>query len=307
VRILQELPQEPPPEGSVVTLGVFDGVHLGHRHLIGRAVEAARRRGIRSAVLTFTNHPQTVLRGKVPIGYITSVPERVRLLQGLGPDMVLPVTFDLPLSRLGARDFLGLLLERLRMRHLVVGPDFALGHRREGDVPTLERLGREMGFTLEVVPPLYLGEVLVRSTAVRQALVRGDVSLAARLLGRPFALEGEVAPGRGRGRHLGFPTANLEVDPCRVVPGDGVYATWAYVEGERLPSATSIGSRPTFNEEQRTVETYIMDLRGDLYGHPLRLEFVRRLRGQVRFESPQALQAQIERDVARARAALEEG
>jgi riboflavin kinase/FMN adenylyltransferase len=293
---------------SALTIGVFDGVHLGHRHLISRLREVAGRSGRLSGVLTFNNHPASVLRPDFLGRYLTSLDDRLCLLAELGPDLVLPVSFDLDLSRLAAREFVALLQDRLLMKDLVVGPDFAMGHNREGDAETLADLGSEMGFTLHVVEPLLddAGHA-IRSTHVRDTLAEGDISTASELLGRNFTLRGVVESGEGRGGPLGFPTANLGVRDGMAVPADGIYATWGLIAGDRHMAATSIGVRPTFGKGQRTIEAFVLDYEGDLYGQQIGLEFVSRLRPEIMFDSGQELQEQVRQDVAETRAVLEGG
>lgn len=303
--IHQELSGVGPHQETVLTIGVFDGVHLGHQCLLQRLVQKAQHEGRRSAVLTFRTHPRSVIQRGTVVRCITSTEERLRLLRDMGVDLVIPVTFDQEVAQLRARQFAQLLMDRLGMRGLVVGPDFAMGNRREGDIPTLRRLGQEMGFSVEVVEARHIGDIPVRSSVIRQTLESGDVTLATRLLGRPFRLDGAVTRGRGRGRALGFPTANLDVDPIRLIPGDGVYATWAYIDDQRHPSATNVGTRPTFGEVDRTVETYLLDFNDDLYGSRVQVEFVRRLRDELRFDSPEALRIQMEKDVVEARSTLQ--
>ena len=304
MRIDGELAQVSPDRDSVVTVGVFDGVHLGHQHLISSAVEEARRSDRLSIVATFRNHPRSVLSTGFTPRYITGPEERVRLIEEVGADLVVPVTFDREMSELSARDFLELLMRRLRMRTLVVGPDFALGREREGDVDKLRSLNLEMGFSLSVVDLLENGGQPIRSTTVRQAVAEGAMPLVRSLLGRPFTLDGRIGRGAGRGREMGFPTANLEVAPDRAMPADGIYAAWALFGGRRHMAATSIGTRPTFEETDRTVEAFLLDFHGDLYGHDLRLEPVRRLRDEIRYESVEALKEQIAKDIEETKAAL---
>ena len=304
MKILQELPSAPPPSDTYLTIGVFDGVHLGHQYLLEQVNDQAHRADALSGAVTFLNHPRQVLQPAFQAQYLTSADERLRLLKGAGLDLVAPVTFDLPLSQLSAHDFLDLLVKRLRMRGLVVGPDFALGRGREGNVARLQELADEMGFRLEVVAPQSLGNVLIRSTTVRQALSEGAVDQARELLGRRFSLDGAVVHGESRGRELGFPTANISVSAGRVVPPDGVYATWVIVGDHRLPSATNIGVRPTFGDNDRTVETYILDFDEDLYGRSITIEFVHRLRDELAFESIEALKEQMAKDVDETRALL---
>lgn len=304
MQIRKELSQLSIDRDSVLTIGVFDGVHRGHQHLIGHLVRKAARTNRLAGVLTFRNHPASVLRPEFKPHYITSLDERVRLLRQLGVSFVAPVTFDLELSHLGARDFIALLQRHLRMKGLVIGPDFALGHKREGDAPALTAMGKEMGFSVNVVKALEEGGEPVRSTVIRRALAEGDVARVAAMLGRSFALNGRVVSGAGRGRALGFPTANLATPPEMAIPGDGIYATWACLDDGRYMAATSIGTRPTFGDNERAIEAFLLDFSGDLYGQDVRLEFVQRLRGQVKYDTAQALKEQVDRDVAQTRAIL---
>ena len=290
---------------AAVTIGVFDGVHRGHRHVLGRLGEVARLNGRTSIVLTFRNHPASVLRPGFDARYLTTPGDRLRLIREAGVDLLVPITFDLELSRLTAREFAVLLSSRLGMRDLVVGPDFAMGRDRQGDVEALTRLGDELGFALHVVAPLQddTGRP-IRSTHVRDALSRGDVAAAAELLGRNYTLSGTVVAGRGRGGPLGFPTANLDVPAGMAVPADGIYAAWARFGCERRMAAVSIGVRPTFDDGGHTIEAFILDFDGDLYGREVGLEFAGWLRPEARFDTVEALREQIRRDVADARDAL---
>ncbi len=307
VRAFEELSEVHPPADTVLTIGVFDGVHRGHRHLIQQVRQEAKARGCLAGVVTFRNHPRLVLRPATPLTLLVTLEERLRLLQAQGLELVVPITFDLELSRVRARQFCAELQDRLRMRALVVGPTFVMGFQREGTPPVLQQLGQEMGFGVRVVEPLMEGEEMVSSSALRRTLQEGNVAKASHYLGHPFALEGMVVHGDGRGRDLGFPTANLEVAPGLTVPGDGVYATWASVEGDgRWKAATSIGVRPTFGEGQRTIEAFLIGYQGDLYQHRLRLEFTHRLRDELRFDSVDALVRQMHEDVHRAEGLLDD-
>ena len=288
----------------LATIGVFDGVHRGHQHLLRTLRDDAASRGARSAAITLRQHPVTVLRPEVSVPYVCSLEDRLALL-GREVDLALPLTFDRELSMLRPGEFITLLRTALDLQGLVVGPDFAMGHNREGTVPVLRALGGEMGFSLHAVDALDLeGLGVVSSTAIRRALDDGRVEEAARLLGRPFALCGVVEPGEGRGRGLGFPTANLSIEPLLTVPGDGVYASWVWVGDVRRPAAASIGVRPTFGGERRAVEAHILDFSEELYGAEVRLEFVAHLRGQETFESAHGLIAQMHQDVDRTRRVL---
>ena len=257
-----------------------------------------------SGVLTFVNHPRSVLVPDTCISYITSVEDRLTLLKEAGIDMVIPLHFDMELSRLRAHEFTGLLQERLRMAGLVMGYNFAMGYKREGTPETLATIGNEQGFFVNVVDAVSVEGGRVSSTVIRNSVTAGDVAGASELLGRPFSLCGKVVVGDGRGKTLGFPTANLDFSEDRLAPGNGVYATWACVGDDRYMAATNVGVRPTFGENERTVEAFLLDFDGDLYGKDITLEFVGRLRDELRFESAEALVTQMHVDVEQARETL---
>ncbi|MFC4115851.1 bifunctional riboflavin kinase/FAD synthetase [Nonomuraea zeae] len=290
---------------SVVTIGVYDGVHRGHQRVVERAVGIARERGLRSVAVTFEPHPDEVVRPGAHPQRLTSLRRRAELLTGLGVDEVDVVEFTLDLSRTSAGDFVqNVLGERLRAAVVVVGEDFRFGQGASGDVEILRTLGDKYDFEVETVPSLDA----ISSTAIRESLVRGDVEGAADRLGRPHRVEGVVVRGYQRGRQLGFPTANVETPQHTAIPADGVYAGWlecvpvanlpTLYEGERWPAAISVGTNPTFEGVPRTVEAYALD-RDDLelYGAHVAVEFAARLRGNTRFDSIDALIAQIHADV----------
>ena len=291
--------------GSALAIGVFDGVHRGHQRLIAKVRQEAADKGCAAGVVTFRNHPDSVFNPDFKPRYITALDERVRLIEGLGVDFVVPVTFDRAVAGIRARDFAGMLTRRLGMRALVAGPDFAMGYKREGDVATLAKIGAEMGFSVSVVDLVSEGEAAVRSTNIRQALAAGDVSSVAKQLGRNYAMSGVVVSGEKRGRTLGFPTANLEVGGDMAIPANGIYATRAFVDGECHMAATSIGTRPTFDGKGRTIEAFLLGFDNILYNKELRLEFVSRLRDELKFDSVDALLKQMELDVEETRAILQ--
>ena len=293
-----------PSKGTVLTIGTFDGVHVGHQRLLGRLNGMAASGGLLSGVLTFRNHPRLVLNPEVRLPYITTLEERVALLQAQGVDLVISVDFTRELSLLKASEFVALLSGSLKMQGLVVGPDFALGHRREGDLPTLKRLEGELGFWVEAVDPVLKGESVIKSSVIRSLITQGDVETSGGMLGRRYSLTGLVVEGERRGRTLGFPTANLALDPDLVIPADGIYATWAVVDGRRHQAATCIGVRPTFGPGQRMVEAFILDFGDEIYGKPVTLEFAQRLRDEWAFDSAEALIDQMKVDVEQARAVL---
>ena len=291
---------------TALTVGVFDGVHRGHTHLISQLVGEAARKGLMAGVVTFREHPAAVLSPSFQAQYLTSFEDRLDLLNETKIDFAVPITFDRALSKLTAEEFVSLLQDRLQMVSLVVGPDFAMGRNREGTIERLSELGDQMGFTLTVVDGLQdtKGET-VRSTTVRTALGEGEVERVAELLGRRFTLVGAVVSGEGRGGKLGFPTANIAPPQGMAVPGDGIYAAFAHLEGKRLMTAISIGTKPTFGDHDRAIEAFVLDFDGNLYGKNLRLEFVRRLRDQVKFDTVEALLEQVDRDVAETKRILE--
>jgi riboflavin kinase/FMN adenylyltransferase len=306
MQIVKELAELTPERETMLTIGVFDGVHLGHQHLIKRLNKEAAERGLLSGVVTFRGHPQEMLCPEIELTFLTSVEERISLIQNLGVEFITILSFTPEIAQLSARQFVSSLKEQLKMQGLVIGPDFALGRGREGNATVLNALGQELGFTVTSVPQLTVEGQVVSSTLIRQALSRGDMKLVARLLGRHFTLSGVVIIGGERGRLLGFPTANMTPEPGRALPPDGVYVTWAGVDNELYPAVTNIGIRPTFGGGERTIEAHILDFNGDLYGGKVALQFVERVRGEIHFATPAELQRQIDRDVERARALLKQ-
>jgi len=293
--------------GCGLTIGAFDGVHVGHQALIGAMVSDAHERDLPAVVLTFYPHPSVVLRGRSPSFYITLPDEKADLLGALGVDYVVTQRFDRALSRVHARDFLDLLHRQLSFKRLWIGEDFTLGRDRTGDRAFLESLSSEYAYEVEIFPAFTLDGETVRSSIVRQALQEGDVARVARYLGRIFTLPGDVMKGVGRGRQLGIPTANLQIQAERAYPGSGVYACIVEYGGKRWPAVTNIGVRPTFESEPvpPTVETHLLDFNGDLYHQHLRVGFVARLRAERRFASAEDLIQQIEEDIRQARSILE--
>ena len=305
MRAEDELRGFTPQRETVLTIGVFDGVHLGHQRLIDFLKREAATRDYLPGVVTFCPHPQQVLSPRTSLPQLTTLEERLRLIRELGIDLVVPLSFDQELAQLSARHFVALLQTHLKMRGLVIGPDFALGRNREGDVFSLHDLGKDVGFWVDVVSPGMINGDVVSSTAIRQALAKGDVARANRLLGRSFALSGQVIHGDERGKQLGFPTANLTVPTIQALPEDGVYATRAYLGSHTYASVTNIGKRPTFGEGDRTVEVYLIGFNGVAYGKEIKIEIIERLRAEKRFPTPEDLKAQINRDVEKAMSILE--
>jgi riboflavin kinase/FMN adenylyltransferase len=290
---------------SVVTIGAFDGVHRGHQYLIRQLLNHARATGQVTVVLTFFPHPEIVLRGFRPGFYLTLPDAKARLLGDLGVELVVTHPFNDKVRHIRAADFVDNLIANLNMASLWIGPDFALGYRREGTVDFLREQAKRRGFEVRVVDLMDAGGERVSSSRIREALHAGDVSEAARLLGRPHALPGKVIEGAKRGRNLGFPTANLSVPTEQAIPARGVYAAWASIGAQQHPAVVNIGMRPTFDGTDSLVtEAHLLDFSGDLYGQELTLRFISHLRDEQRFDGVEALLKQIEKDISRARVIL---
>lgn len=291
---------------SVVTIGVFDGVHRGHQHLISRLVQAARASSRLAVVLTLFPHPDRVLRKLEGRYYLNSPAQKAELLGELGVDMVITHPFDDEVRQIRATTFVDLLIDRLHMNSLWVTADFALGYRREGNFAFLSALGQERGFGVQQIDLLQAeDDGQISSSKIREALLDGEVDKAAALLARPYRLEGMVVRGDQRGRTIGFPTANMDIWEEQIVPATGVYACWATLGDERLMAVTNIGYRPTFGGHDLRVEAHLLDFDRDIYGETLQLDFVSRLRGEQKFPGLNELIAQITADVERGRSLLE--
>jgi riboflavin kinase/FMN adenylyltransferase len=294
-------------DSTFLTIGAFDGVHRGHRELVGGLARAAGAAGAASVVVTFHPHPAVVLRGIDTPYYLTSPEERARLFGLMGIDWVITLPFNRELAQESAGSFVGRLHAALGLRELWVGYDFALGRGREGDIPFLRRLGAELGYTVRVTAPVAVEGQAVSSSQVRALLAEGDVRAAADLLGRQYGFTGPVVHGDGRGRSIGIPTANIQPWEGQLLPRTGVYATWARVGDERRPAVTNIGFRPTFDNPTPAprVEAMLLDYDQDLYGQAVGLEFVAYIRPEQRFESVDGLLKQIDADRVRAMDLLE--
>ena len=304
MKIEQELANIVPHGETLLTIGVFDGVHTGHRYLLEKLQQRATEKNLLSGVVTFNPHPQSVLHPHNQLSWLSNLEDRVRAFQELGINIVAVLTFTPKVAQLSAREFISLLKKHLKMQGIMVGPDFALGRGGEGNINLLRALGREMEFSVEVISPFTIDGEVVSSTLIRQALIQGDMRSIERLMGRYFYLRGKVITSGKRGRALGFPTANLDIEPQQALPGNGIYATIAQVDGKQFPSATNIGIRPTFGEGEKTVETHLLNYKGNLYGKDIRVEFVQKLRDEQRFPSSEELKVQIEKDVREAEAIL---
>jgi riboflavin kinase/FMN adenylyltransferase len=299
VRGLDSAPLDVRP--SAVALGTFDGVHLGHRAILGTALTRAREAGVEAVACTFDPHPIEVLQPDRAPRPITPLEERLVLIGDTGVDAVVVLAFTRALAAMEPEAFVkDVLLERLHAREIVVGYNHRFGRGARGDAQLLESLAGRLGFRAHVVPPLTVDGVAVSSTEIRAALQRGDVRSAARGLGRPYAIAGRVTTGAGRGRTLGFPTANIAPDRPLLV-ARGVYRGSVSVDNRQHAAVVNVGVRPTFGEDTLAIEAHLLDFAGDLYGREIRLDFLDRLRDEMRFPSVEELKAQVFRDIAAAR------
>jgi riboflavin kinase / FMN adenylyltransferase len=300
----KELAGLTPTRPTILTVGVFDGVHIGHQKLLVELVSQARQRNLVSGVITFRQHPASLLSPREAPLNIVSLPEKIRLIKSAGVELVLTLNFDIELAQIEAQTFVLLLQHYLKMEGLVLGWDFAMGRHRSGNIAAVELLGRQLSFSTMVVPPVTLEGEIVSSTAIRQALAKGNITKVNAMLGRYFSLDGRVVTGEGRGLELGFPTANMDLDPRQALPADGVYASLARFNGNLQPSVTNIGKNPTFSAHERTVEVHLLDFAGDLYCQNIKVEIIERLREERRFDDSTALKAQVAHDIQQARTKL---
>lgn len=291
--------------GAFVTIGNFDGVHLGHQFIFRRLVEEAHRAGRPAAAISFDPHPKRVLHPeRRPFYLITTLEEKSRLLADLGVDAFILIPFSVEYARTSAEQFVQeILWERLRIRRILIGHDYTFGRGREGNGAFLAEAGLRLGFDIEVIEARCVGDTVISSTEIREALLAGEVRFAATLLGRPYNLGGPVVPGDHRGAQLGFPTANIDPEK-ELVPARGVYAVRVLRQGKSHDGVLNIGFNPTFAGRKRSVEVFIFDFQKDIYGESLEILFIERIRDEVRFESIEELIAQIKRDIEQARQIL---
>ncbi len=290
-----------------LTIGIFDGVHRGHQEIINTLVAGAHAAGEQAVVLTFLPHPAVVLGGKKDFKYLTTPDERLALLESLGVDVVVTQKFSRTFADQSAADFMHRVVQALGLRFLIIGYDTALGRGREGDAARLTELGHELGYTVQVIDPLSDEQGVISSTRIRQAITRGSVSAAAHDLGRFYALSGPVVRGDGRGHRINVPTANISVSPEKIIPANGIYACWAWLEDKKggtwetnkVLAATNVGVRPTFTPDlpAPAIEAHLLDFNRDLYGQQVRLEFVEYLRSEEKFATVESLLDQIHADI----------
>ena len=296
-------PEEPIQNSTSATIGNFDGVHIGHKKILASIKEEAKQQGLSSCVITFHPHPQKVLQN-IDIPLLVPIRERLKLLEEQGIDVVACYTFTKDIAKISAQDFVtDILVGKLNLKHLIVGPDFSFGRKREGNLELLNKMGAQYGFDTEVVETaLYEGEI-VSSTSIRNLVREGNLLKARNFLGYNFYIEGQVKEGERRGRQIGFPTANLETD-WDILPKVGVYATLANVNGIKHQSITNIGYRPTFGHNELLIETHIFNFNEDIYKKRVKVEFIDRVRDEQKFDGPDALVEQIKIDVERVKEIL---
>lgn len=289
-----------------LTIGTFDGVHQGHQEIVQKLAEGARKSGAQAVVLTFYPHPAIVLGKRQDPFYLTTPDERAALLGEFGADVVITFPFTPDISTIRARDFVSLLKSHIGMRHLIVGPDFAMGRDREGNTTTLKKLGKEFNYSLSTISPVEIDGEVVSSSKIRAALSRGDLELVNKLLDRPYSINGQVVPGDGRGKTIGVPTANLSFWLERALPKSGVYASQSMINGHTFGSVTNVGIRPTFKSpvEQLQVETHLFNFEDQIYGQEIKLKFISHLRDEQKFPNIEALVNQINFDVSVAKKIL---
>jgi riboflavin kinase/FMN adenylyltransferase len=293
---------------TVLTLGVFDGLHLGHQLIMGTVVKRARETGAIPTVITFDPHPRAVLHPESSPPLLQTLDQKVEGFGVLGIEQTIVIRFDEGFSQTRAEDFLSdVVRDRLHAKEVYLGCGFAFGHNREGNIELLRRVSQRLGFFADEVPEVQFRNQRVSSSKIRALLAEGKVNLARRLLARPYGVEGRVERGAERGAALGFPTANLH-PRNRVIPRNGVYVTGTLIDGQWRRSVTNVGVRPTFESDaEPSVETFVMDWAGDLYGDVVRVRFLHRLRDERKFGSIEDLKAQIENDVRRAQSYFERG
>jgi riboflavin kinase / FMN adenylyltransferase len=285
-------------QNSWLTVGVFDGVHRGHQQIIEKITAGAHANEAPAVVLTFDPHPASVLGGR-DLKCLTLPDERADLLGQLDVDVVITEHFTRELSTVSAYDFMARLTRHLGLKHLLIGYDFALGKGREGNATRLTEIGSELGYSVEVVPALSDESGVISSTEIRKLIEVGNVAEAAHLLGHFYSLHGPVIHGDARGRTINVPTANIAYPPEKMIPAKGIYACWAHLNGHKHPAAINIGTNPTFTPDKDTpnVEAHLLDFRGEIYGEDMQLEFVARLREELKFDSVDVLLEQIWKDV----------
>ena len=291
-------PSKPTPR-AWITIGSFDGVHRGHQTIIKKMVEESHKENKPSVVVTFFPHPLKVLKNLDGPYYLNSPEEKNQILKNLGVDSILTLRFNRDLSKLSAGSFIQMLHEELQFTCLLIGYDFRFGANRSGDFQSLTALGKELGYCVKAIEPFQVTSQPVSSSSIRELIRAGKIRAANELLGYSYAVKGRIIHGDGRGKHIGLPTANLDVWEEKLLPPVGVYAAFAEIDGKRYKTALSIGKRPTFYKHplQQTIEAHILDFDADIYGKEVRLIFIQHIRAEMKFDNAQTLMVQINQDI----------
>ena len=303
IRSLDKIPGE--FRDAFVTIGNFDGVHLGHVPILKKLIEEAHRKGGRAVVITFDPHPKKILRPDIrPFYLLTSVEEKIKLFEDIGIDGLILIPFDLNFSKMTAESFVcDILWDKLHIRKIFVGHDYSFGKSKTGNKIFLAEFGKKLGFEVDIIDAVKLDQETISSTRLRHLILEGDVKTAARLLGRPYNISGIVVPGKKRGSILGIPTANIKPDK-ELIPAQGVYAVIVHLEEECYKGVLNIGFNPTFSDNDLSVEVFLFDFSGDIYGKKVDVLFIERIRDEVKFENPEQLVKQIRKDIDEARTIL---
>lgn len=290
--------------GSIVTIGNFDGIHLGHRELFRKLVREAREKNTQSVVITFDPHPQKIIHPeRRPFFLLTPLEEKLSLIKSCDVDVVILIPFSIEFARTTAEEFVeNILWKKLRLSKLIVGYDYVFGKGKGGNAKFLKTSGRKLGFQVEEIGAVKSDGIISSSTAIRLAILDGNVKQASEMLGRPYGVTGTVVKGYRRGTDMGYPTANIKSE--KVIPATGVYAIIAEFEGIRRPGVINIGYNPTFGNEEISAEVHLLDFKGDIYGREITILFIARLRDEIKFNNPEELGRQIEMDIKRAREIL---
>ncbi|MCS7278704.1 MAG: bifunctional riboflavin kinase/FAD synthetase [Thermodesulfobacteriaceae bacterium] len=290
---------------TVITLGSFDGVHLGHQTLLKETKNLAKKLEVKPLVVTFDPHPRQVLQPYSSFKLLTTLEEKLSLISEWGFEEVAIIPFTKSLAEWSPEFFVQeYIVDNLRAKGVVVGFNFRFGKQRKGDVELLTNLGEKYNFTVKVIEPIFVNGFRISSSLIRGLLEKGSIELANKLLGRPYFLTGKVIKGKGRGRILGYPTANLSISYSKLIPLSGVYAVWITLRGEKFKGAMNIGKNPTFDEKDLSIEVYIFDFNSEIYGEKIKVELINYVRGEKKFPSPEALKLQIEKDCQKIRQVL---
>lgn len=298
MEIIYELSENLAFKDVILTIGNFDGIHLAHQKIIKRVVSAAAKAEGTSAVLTFDPHPVGLFKPKKSHHFLISTSDKKDLISRLKVDLLVLLDFNRRLAGLTAEEFVDKLIKALRVRKIIVGENFAFGKGRKGDVKLLRGLGHSRGFKVETISPIKIGTSIVSSTRIRDLIKAGEVEEAAKFLGRPPSVGGEVIKGHGRGNKIGYSTANIEWPKDLLLPKDGVYAAYAQIEEKKHLGMVHLGFQPTFNESKMSLEIHLFNFKENLYGHFVQVFFLKRLRDQMKFDSPKELKYQLEKDKA---------